>query len=135
MDVIDGVGDLYRSLAIDPKELGARLWTEGLVRAPEDITLGAMVLTAAANCLISGKWEAEPLSHAAWPEVFRLLKPPEIDRVVMDWVHRTVFDRERRSLGEAYLVPILRDYDLEMRPFSGQNPPEAYLVKFFMFGR
>ena len=135
VDVIDGAGDLYRSLAIDPKELGTRLWTEGLVRAPEDITLGAMVLTAAANCLISGKWEAEPLSHAAWPGVFRLLQPPEIDRVVMDWVHRTVSDRERRSLGEAYLVPILRDYDLEMRPFSGQNPPEAYLVKFFMFGR
>ena len=133
VDVISGAEDLYRSLGIDPKELGTRLWSEGQVRAAEDITLGAMVLTAAANCLISGKWEVEPLSHLAWREAFPLLQPPEIDRVIMDWIHRTVPDRERRSFGEAYLIPILRDYDYEMRPFSGQNPPEAYLVKFFMF--
>jgi hypothetical protein len=42
-------------------------------------------------------------------------------------------ERERKSLAQAYLTPILRDYDLEMRPFSGQNPPEMHLVKFFMF--
>jgi len=43
-------------------------------------------------------------------------------------------DRERKSLAQAYFTPILRDYDFEMRPFSGQNPPEMQLVKFFMFG-
>ncbi len=103
------------------------------MQAPEDITLGVMVLTAAANSLISGKWRAAPLSRVAWPEVFPLLQPPAIDRAVMDWVHRSVPDRERKSLAQAYLTPILRDYDFEMRPFSGQNPPEMQLVKFFMF--
>ncbi len=133
VDVIAGAGEIYRLLDADPKELGPRLWTEGQVRVPEDITLGVMVLTAAANWLIFGKWEAEPISHVAWPQVFALLQPPEIDRVIMDWLHRTLSGAERISLGEAYLIPILRDYDFEMRPFSGQNPPEAQLVKFFMF--
>ena len=133
VDVIEGAGDLYRSLGASQKKLGPGLWTEGQVRVPEDITLGVMVLTAAANCLIFGKWEAEPLSRVAWPEVFALLRPPEIGRVIMDWVQRTVPDAAGKSLGEAYLVPILREYDFEMRPFSGQNPPEAQLAKFFMF--
>ncbi len=133
VDVITCAGDLYQLLSAHTREPGQRLWTEGQVQAPEDVTLGVMVLTAAANSLISGKWRAAPLSRAAWPEVFPLLQPSAIDRAVMDWVHRSVPDRERKSLAQAYLTPILRDYDFEMRPFSGQNPPEMHLVKFFMF--
>jgi hypothetical protein len=133
VDVITCAGDLYELVRDHTGTPGQRLWTEGQVRAPEDITLGVMVLTAAANSLISGKWSAAPLSHLAWPEVFPLLQPPAIDRAVMDWVHRSVPERERKSLAQAYLTPILRDYDFEMRTFSGQNPPEMQLVKFFMF--
>jgi hypothetical protein len=133
VDVITCAGDLYELLSAHTREPGQRLWTEGQVQAPEDITLGVMVLTAAANSLISGKWRAAPLSRAAWPEVFPLLQPPAIDRAVMDWVQHSVPDRERKPFAQAYLMPILRDYDFEMRPFSGQNPPEMQLVKFFMF--
>ena len=133
VDVITCAGDLYQLLSDRTRTPGQRLWSEGQVRAPEDITLGVMVLAAAANFLISGKWSAAPLSQAAWPEVFPLLQPSFIDRAVMDWVHRSVPDTERRSLAQAYLTPILRDYDFEMRPFSWQNPPEMQLVKFFMF--
>ncbi len=133
VDVISGAADLYQLLGADPKELGQRLWTEGQVHGPQDITLGAMVLTAAANSMISGQWRAEPLSRAAWPEVFPLLQPAAIDRAIMDWVHRSVPDKKRRSLAEAYLIPILRDYDFELRPFSWRNVPEAHLVRFFMF--
>ena len=97
------------------------------------MTLGAMVLTAAANCLISGKWEAEPLPDAAWPEVFILSGPP-MRQGNNEWVLLTIPAEKEDLSGEAYLIPILRDYDLEMRLFSGQNPPEAHLVKFFMFG-
>jgi hypothetical protein len=134
VDVITCAGDLYQLMSDHTRTPGQRLWTEGQVRAPEDVTLGVMVLTAAANSLISGRWRAAPLSRVAWPEVFPLLQPPAIDRAVMDWVHRSVPDRERKSLAQAYFTPILRDYDFEMRPFSGQNPPEMQLVKFFMFG-
>ncbi|SPJ16363.1 conserved hypothetical protein [Syntrophobacter sp. SbD2] len=133
VDVITCAGDLYELVSDHTGMPGQRLWTEGQVRTPEDITLGVMVLTAAANSLISGKWSAAPLSHVAWPKVFPLLQPPVIDRAVMDWVHRSLPDRERKSLAQVYLTPILRDYDFEMRPFSGQNPPKTQLVKFFMF--
>ena len=122
VDVITCAGDLYQLVSDHTRTPGQRLWTEGQVQAPEDITLGVMVLTAAANSLISGKWRAAPLSHAAWPEVFPLLQPPAIDRAVMDWVHRSVPDRERKSLAQAYLAPILRDYDFEMRPVFRAKP-------------
>ncbi len=133
VDVITCAGDLHQLLSAHAKEFGQKLWTGGQVRAPVDITLGVMVLTAAANSVISGRWRAEPLSRSAWPEVFPLLQPPAIDRAVMDWVNRSVADKQRKSLAEAYLITILRDYDFEMRPFSGQNPQEAHLVRFFMF--
>ncbi|MGA2403745.1 MAG: DUF6178 family protein, partial [Syntrophobacteraceae bacterium] len=67
VDVITGAADLYQLLGTDPGELGRKLWTEGQVHGPQDITLGVMVLTAAANSMISGQWRAEPLSRAAWP--------------------------------------------------------------------
>ncbi len=132
VDMIAAAGEIYRLLGPVPGEIGPRLWSEGQVHAPEDITLGIAVLTAAANFLIGGKWEVEPLSYRSWPKVFSLLQPPDIDAAVMDWVHRGL-GPERRSLAQAYLAPLLRDYDFEMRPFSEHNPPEPALVKFFMF--
>ena len=103
------------------------------MRALEDITLGALVLTAAANFLFAGKWKVEPLSYLSWPEIFPLVQPSDIDRAVMDWVHSVIPESERRSHVKAYLVPILWDFDFEMRPFAGQNPPEPHLVNFFVF--
>ncbi|HYA41353.1 MAG TPA: DUF6178 family protein [Syntrophobacteraceae bacterium] len=134
VDVIGGAGRLHQLLggasAWDPAQ---RLWTGGQVSAPEDITLGVLVLMAAANFLISGKWAAEPLSRAAWPEIFPLLKPSAVEGAVLDWIRRTVRGEKRKSFAGAYLIPILRDYESEMRPFSDQNPPETHMVKFFMF--
>jgi hypothetical protein len=135
VEVIKNAGDLYKLLVKDLKEIGSRLWTGGQVCALEDITLGALVLTAAANFLISGKWEAEPLSYLSWTEIFPFVQPSDIDSAVMDWVHRVIPEHERRSLVQAYLVPILRDFDFEMRPFSEQNPPGPHLVNFLMFSQ
>jgi hypothetical protein len=133
VDVIGAVGELYRAMGSpDPKEIGPKLWTEGQTRAPEDITLGITVLTAAANFLIDGGWEPEPLSHESWRETFSRLQPSDMDRAVMDRVHRTL-GLEIRSFAEAYLSTVLRDYDFEMRRFSPHHPPKPAMVKFFMF--
>ncbi len=56
-----------------------------------------------------------------------------IGAAVADWIDRSVSRSERSSLAKAYFDPIFRDYDLEMRPFSWQNPPDPQLVRFFMF--
>lgn len=131
--IVAGAGALYDLLGTDPVSAGWDLWTEGQVSEPEDVTLGIMILTGAANFLISGKWGVEPLSGVSWPDAFPSLQPPDIDQAVMDRVHGAVSDPEKRFLAQDYLVPILRDYDFEMRPFSERNPPEPHLVKFFMF--
>jgi hypothetical protein len=133
VDVINAAGELHRALGADPKEIGPRLWSEGQVHRPEDITLGVTVLTAAANFLIGGKWEPEPLSYKSWPKAFPLLQPPDIDSAIMDWLYR-VLNPDAGSFAQAYLMTLLRDYDFEMRPFSEHNPPEPAMVKFFMFG-
>ena len=133
VSVIRGAGEIYKLLGADMHDCGQRLWADGQIRSPEDITLGVMVLTAAANSLISGTWRVEPLLHSAWPEVFPLLQPRALGMAIMDWVRQSVPDREKRILAETYLLPVIRDYDLEMCPFSAQTPPEARLVKYLMF--
>jgi hypothetical protein len=133
VDVITAAGYLYEALSTDPRGLEPGLWDDGQVRALEDITLGVMICTAAAQFLSSGKWDVEPLSVGDWPRLFPLLQPDDIDRAVMDWAFGTMPDQPKRVLAEAYLSTILRDYDFEMRSFSGQNPPEPQMVKFFLF--
>jgi hypothetical protein len=128
-----GIGEYFYQLMGMRSNVAQRLWSEGQIRTPEDITLGVLVLTAAANFIISGKWEPEPLLETAWPELFPLLRPPAIEAAISEWIRRTIPGKKRKALAKAYLVPVLRDYELEMRPFSDQNPPEAQMVKFFMF--
>jgi hypothetical protein len=132
VDVIIAAGEIHRILGLDPKEIGPKLWAKGQVRAPEDVTLGITVLTAAANFLTDGKWEPKPLCCKSWPKLFSCLQPSDMDSAIMDWVYR-VLSPAKRSLIQAYLTTILRDYDFEMRPFSPYNPPDPAMVKFFMF--
>ncbi|MHC1727719.1 MAG: DUF6178 family protein [Syntrophobacteraceae bacterium] len=134
VDVIISAGSLYESLQTDPLGLERKLWPDGQVSDRGDITLGVMVLTAAAQFLAGGEWAAAPLLVKDWPHLFPLLRPPEMERAVMDWVHGIIPDPELGSFG-AYLSPILEDYNSEMRPFSNESPPDPQLVKFFMFLR
>lgn len=133
VDAITAVGPLYNALGADPSAIQPRLWAQGQIRSVEDITVGVLVLTAAARFLYHGNRIPEPLPAAEWPAIFPLLQPTEIDRVVMDWVHLVIADQQARGLAVEYLTPVLRDYETEMRPFSGLNPPEPQLVRFFMF--
>lgn len=133
VDLITAAGYLYKALSADPQGIEPELWKDGQIRLLEDITLGVMVLTAAAQFLSSGEWKAEPLDVHEWPHLFPRLQPAEIDRVVMDWAFRSVPDLKNRASAEAYLSPILRDYSLEMGSFSGLNLPEPQMVEFFMF--
>jgi len=133
VDVVDAAGDLFRTLKVDLKALELSLWPEGQVRLVEDITLGVIILTAAARFLTAGAWVAAPLLVRDWPKIFPLIQPPAMDRAVMDWAYRTMPDADRRIPAEDYLISILRDYEFEMRPFSPENPPEPQLVKFLIF--
>ena len=130
--VITGAGYLYEALSADPRNIEPLLWKDGQVRLLEDITLGVMILTAAAQFLSSGTWRVQPLDVQDWQQIFPKLQPGEMDRVVMDWAYASAPDRSGRAQAEAYLSPILRDYDAEMRSFSS-DPPRQEMVRFFMF--
>lgn len=131
--VITAAGHLYKSFGTDPKDLEERLWRDGQVHTSEDITLGVMVLTAAAGYLSSDQWQVKPLSVENWPKLFKLIQPAEMDRAVKGWVQGVVPDPENRALVEAYMAPVLLEYEKELRPFSPDNPPEPYLIPFFIF--
>ncbi len=133
VEVIEAAGELYGALGADPAALAPGLWPEAQVRTVEDITVGVMMFTAAARMLREGEWVCEPLPVRGWPELFPLLKHSEIRRVVAHWTETAVSDPEKRRLAVEYMEPIFVDYETEMRPFSGINPPEAQLVRFFMF--
>ncbi len=133
IDVITAAGLLYTALGVEPRDIQPRLWTQGQIRSVEDITVGVLVLTAAARFLYSGKQVPEPLPASKWDSIFPLLQQADIDRAVMEWVHRVIADPQKREQAAEYLTPVLRDYEGEMRPFSALNQPEPQMVRFLMF--
>ncbi len=133
VDVITGAGILYEKLQADVVELESKLWPEGQVNNRDEITLGIMVLTAAAQYLSAGEWRVAPLSVKQWPALFPLLQPARMEKTVLERIYDTISDSDKRSLAEAYLRPILDDYSSEMGQFTADTPPEPQLVRFFMF--
>ncbi|MDR3568009.1 MAG: DUF6178 family protein [Syntrophobacteraceae bacterium] len=125
VDVIIAAGDLYKRLTGNTREPGTA--------SGEDVTVGMVVLTAAANLLLSGKWSAQPLRQPSWPEIFSSVHPRTIRGAVTKGIEGTVSEAKRRSLVLTYLDPILRDYELEMGAFSLKGPPDPQLVRFFVF--
>ena len=136
MDVIAGAGDIFRPAGSRTRiRIRPRLWTEAPVRVLEDITLGVMVLTAAANFLIPvpGNGRPSPFLIASWPEIFHFLQPSDIDSAVMDWgPSRRARPRKKISCASLPRAPFA-GLRFRIRYFSDFNPPEPHLVKFFMF--
>lgn len=133
VDVIIGAGILYEQLQADLVGLESKLWPEGQVNNRDEITLGIMVLTAAAQYLSAGEWRVAPLSVKQWPALFPQLQPAPMEEAILERIYDTISDSDKRSLAEAYLRPILDDYSSEMGQFTADSPPEPQLVKFFMF--
>jgi hypothetical protein len=133
VDVITAAGHLFGVEGADPKALERKLWDQGQIQRIEDITVGVMLFTAAAGFLTNGDWIVSPLEVSNWPGLFSSLQPANMEKAIVEWVHETIPDPQKRVLAESYIRPLLRDYDFEMRPFSDHNPPEPQLVKFFLF--
>jgi hypothetical protein len=131
-DVILAAGCLFEGLSADINRLGPSLWPLGQVSATEEVTLGVMVLTAAAQRLWRGEWKVEPLPVKSWPGIFPLVRPAAMDEAVMDWLFQSCRP-QGQALVEQYLTPVLRDYEEEMRPFAPDSPPDPKLVKGLMF--
>jgi len=133
VDVISAMGPLVESLSMQPEELSSRLWQQGQIRRLEDVTLGVMIWTAAANFQIDGRWEVEPIRVNRWPEIFGLLGPEVMAQSIRSWVERIVHDERQGELAAAYLNPLFQEYAQEMSSFFPASSPDPRLVKFFMF--
>ncbi|MGC9196498.1 MAG: DUF6178 family protein [Syntrophobacteraceae bacterium] len=130
VDIIVAIGEIYRQLTAEPSEPIADFSIE---TQSEGLTIGMLALTAAANLLFCHKGIPKPLARSAWPEIFPLVQPRAISTALGDWIQGALNESTKVSLARAYFDPILRDYELEMRPFSWQNPPDPEMVRFFVF--
>ena len=133
VDVISALGPLFDGLPVEPAQLSEKLWAQAQIRRIEDVTLGSMIWTAAAQFQSGGRWEVQPIKVKNWYGLFGRLGSPVMEQSIRSWVERIVPDAPRRNLVEAYLDPLFQEYAREMSPFSPEDPPDPALVRFFIF--
>lgn len=131
--VIEGVGDLVELMEIEPVELSKKLWPQGQIRSIEDLCLGVITFTAAAQFLTTGRWAVELLEVSQWTNLWPKLTPQNLQKALRFWIGKNISDGRRRGLVKKYFVPLLGEYAEEMGEFPPNRPPDPKLVKFFAF--
>jgi hypothetical protein len=134
VDVIIALGSVFMGLKVDPAQLPTCLWANGQVRQLEDVTLGKLLWTAAANQLWLQRWEVEPLPVSAWGEVFPLLSAGAMEQVITAWLAKVVLQNDHRRLVATYVTPLLRAYGEELASFAPHQAPDPRFMSFFLFG-
>lgn len=124
--------------ALDPVRLSREmaqwpLWSEAQVREPDQITLGVLLLTAAARDLTGHGWQPVPLEPKRWAADFPLLSPEVVSNRMRAWVRRVVTDPVREAAMEPYLKELLDGYREEILPFVDREPPDPRMIPFFLF--
>lgn len=132
-DMVAALGPVFDALEVDTGSLGSRLWQGGLIRSLEDVTLGSMIWTAAAQFQGKGAWKVAPIPVAQWSDYFSLLTPVRMEATIRVWLETIRMDTSNLALARKYLEPLFREYSEDMGRFAGDAPPDAQLMKFFMF--
>ena len=133
IDVVMALGPLFDSLSVEPERVEILLWKEGQIQELGDVTLGAMIWTAAARFRHEGKRVVDPIPMALWPDLFPLLGPGAMEDAIRSWVHEITADPTQLGLLDAYLNPLFRAYEEETAPFLDAAPPDPRLMKLFLF--
>jgi hypothetical protein len=133
VNVVQSLGEVFRRLSAEPEQLDMALWQEGQIRELADVTIGNMLWTAAAQHLLTGRWEVEPIPKDAWAEAYPSLAPAGIEKSIRAWINQSIPAKDTIRDLESYLAPLFRAYEEEMASFEGENPPEPRLVRFFLF--
>ncbi|NLI81025.1 MAG: hypothetical protein GX443_04970 [Deltaproteobacteria bacterium] len=132
--MIEALRKVYE--ALDPRAdcLQAVIWYDGHIRGMEDVTIGAMVLTAAANCTWRRRWNLEPIVLGEWPDLFPRLVPEELAATLFQGLNSWVADNAEGHMLQNYMQPVLDAYAREMEPFLQERKvPDPRLVRFFLF--
>ncbi len=134
IQVIASLGPLFDSLRVQPEKLHEQLWPGGQLKTLEDVTLGALLLTAAAQHQVEGSWEPIPLPLAAWPELFPRLSPPVLAESIRNWISRVLPVSMSPVSVRAYVNPLLKAYEEEIGRYEQvQYPPDPRMVRFVLF--
>jgi hypothetical protein len=112
------------------------LMSGGLVSRMEDVTLSAMIWTAASQFLRGGEWRLWPIPVAGWDTLWARLEPDVIHGAIHEWASTILPDERQLELAGLYLAPLEEEYAHQMAPFLNKEgaSPDPRLMKFFIFG-
>jgi hypothetical protein len=113
--------------------LGLLLWNQGQITNARHITLGALLLTAAAWQVAGASWRHDPLPVAAWPMIFPRLTPERLETALHDHCRQLLADEEQAARAVRYFEPVLARYRTETGSFGPGQLPDPKLVPFFLF--
>lgn len=133
VDTIVALGSLYGGLGADAHRLQNELWPDGQIRLLEDVTLGSLLWTAAANQLWRARWEVQPLPVSAWEEVLVHLAPASLEQTIRTWLDQQPIDGAKRNLIAAYLQPLLETYREEITAAGPDGITDPRYVTLFLF--
>ena len=109
------------------------LWPEGQIHSLEDITLGAMIWTAASRSLLTGKWEVDPIAVEDWEAVFRLTMENPLQDRIREWVEAVMTQPAHRALAASYMEPLYEVWAEDSIPPEGATVPDPAFVRLILF--
>lgn len=135
INVIEALRIPFDALAADAESLRNRLLPEGQISTLDDVTIGAMIWTAAAWAAAEGAWTVKPIPVGLWPSIFPMLQGDAIAQLLERWLLEIAPNESERTLVEMYVQPLISHYREETAPFGTTSPPDPQTVKFFLFSR
>ncbi len=135
IEVLLAMGKLFDALWEPGATPNWRLLPDGVVSRMEDVTLGAMIWTAASRFLRGGEWRLMPIPVSEWEALWARLEPDAMLGAIHGWVSRVLKDEAEMELAGVYLKPIEDLYAHQMAPFLSRPgaAPDPRLVRFLIF--
>jgi hypothetical protein len=133
VDTITALNRLHDGLRTDVEMLRSKLWQGGQLRLLEDVTLGRLLWTAAANQLWHGHWQVQLLPVNVWAEIYPHLAPASVERTIRLWLNQRVSDDAQRTMILTYLQPAFQAHREEAAAGGLEDIPDPRYVAFFLF--
>ncbi|MDH4320939.1 MAG: DUF6178 family protein [Desulfobulbaceae bacterium] len=113
------------------EQLAARLSRKGQIHNLNDITLGSLLFTGAANELWTGSFEISALPLPLWGDIAPLLAPEAMAKAITARLRTMLAGNVLLPDAEAYLQPLLDRYRQEMGHRTAL--PDPRMMPFLLF--
>jgi hypothetical protein len=133
VDFIGLLGLLFDQLRADPQQLTDSLWAGAQIGRLDDVTLPAMIWTAAARYLWAGVWEVEPIPVKLWQAGLARVEPGALIAAVRDWMRQILPQEAQFVVVDGFFSVLFDRYEAELLSFPGPEPPDPKYMEFFLF--